>query len=97
MSHYFIAQIKILDEKEYQKYIDKADEVFNKHKGKYLVVDNTPVILEGSWDYTRTILIRFNSKSDFDEWYNSTDYQEILKYRLSAAVCDSILVEGLGE
>jgi len=52
-------------------------------------------IVEGCWNYTRTVLIRFNNKNDFDEWYNSKDYQDILKHRLKAADCDTILIKGL--
>ena len=96
MSFYFIAQIKINDPEEYQKYIDGAAEIFKKYKGKYLAVDNNPVILEGNWDYTRSVIIRFECKEDFEAWYDSEEYQEILKYRLKAADCDTILVEGLG-
>ena len=95
MSYYFIAQIKINDEKEYQKYIDKAGEVFKKYKGKYLAVDNKPELLEGKWDYTRTVLIEFNNREDFNTWYHSPEYQNILKHRLKAATCDTILVKGL--
>ena len=95
MSYYFIAQIRIKDEIEYQKYLDNADNIFRKYKGEYLSVDNNPQIVEGSWNYTRTVLIRFNNKNDFDEWYNSKDYQDILKHRLKAADCDTILVKGL--
>ena len=95
MSYYFVAQIKIIDEKEYQKYIDNAGDIFKKYKGEYLAVDNNPQILEGNWNYTRTIMIKFVSFNDFDEWYNSADYQTILKYRLKAADCDTILVKGL--
>ena len=95
MSYYFVAQIKIIDEKEYQKYIDNAGDIFKKYKGEYLAVDNNPQILEGDWNYTRTVLIRFESFNDFDDWYNSADYQKILKYRLKAADCDTILVKGL--
>jgi len=95
MSYYFIAQIRIKDEIEYQKYLDNADNIFRKYKGEYLSVDNNPQIVEGSWNYTRTVLIRFNNKNDFDEWYNSKDYQDILKHRLKAADCDTILIKGL--
>jgi uncharacterized protein (DUF1330 family) len=95
MSYYFIAQIRINNEIEYQKYIDKARAVFKRYNGKYLAVDNNPIILEGSWKYTRTALIAFESKNDFDAWYDSDDYQTILKYRLKAAECDTILVKGL--
>ena len=71
MSYYFIAQIKIKDHKVYQKYLDKAEEVFKKFNGKYLVVDDQPDILEGDWNYTRTVVIKFNNRKDFDAWYNS--------------------------
>ena len=94
---YFIAQIKIKDKTEYQKYINEAEEIFSKYNGKYLAVDDNPIILEGNWNYTRTVLIKFENKDDFEKWYNSKEYKEILKYRLSAAKCDTILVEGLEE
>lgn len=94
MSYYFIAQIKINNETEYQKYIDEVEGVFKKFKGEYLAVDNSPILLEGNWDYSRSVLIKFDSKKDFDEWYYSKEYQEILKYRLTSAKCDSILVKG---
>ena len=95
MAYFFIAQIKINDPTGYQKYIAKAGEIFSKYRGKYLAVDNNPEVLEGRWDYTRTVLIRFDSKEDFDDWYHSKEYQEILKYRLNAAECDTLLVEGV--
>lgn len=97
MSYYFSAQIKIDDPKGYEEYVSRTDDVFSKYKGEYLCVDNCPVVLEGEWNYTRSILIRFDSKEDFQAWYNSEDYQNILKYRLSAAQCDSILIKGLDE
>jgi uncharacterized protein (DUF1330 family) len=95
MDYYFIANIRIRDEKEYQLYLDEADDIFKRYKGEYLSVDNNPVILEGNWDYTRTVLIKFSSRSDFNAWYNSEAYQKILRHRLNAADCDSLLVEGL--
>lgn len=95
MSYYFIANIRIHDTDEYQKYIDKAGAIFKKYKGEYLVVDNEPQLLEGKWNYTRSVLIRFDTKEDFNDWYNSDEYQRILKHRLNGADCDTILVQGI--
>lgn len=95
MSYYFVAHIKIEKDEEYQKYIDKVEGIFKKYKGKYLAVDNNPEILEGDWNYTRTVLISFNNKNDFNDWYSSVEYQEILKHRLKGAICDTVLVKGL--
>jgi uncharacterized protein (DUF1330 family) len=97
MSYFFIAQIKINDNIEYQKYIDKSESVFSKYNGEYVVVDNNTEILEGDWKYERLVMIKFNSKEDFNAWYNSLEYQQILKHRLKAANCDSILVKDLKE
>jgi uncharacterized protein (DUF1330 family) len=94
MSYYFIANIKIKNLDEYKKYLNEASEIFSKYNGKYLAVDDKPQILEGKWNYTRTVLIEFKSKEDFEMWYNSDDYQRILKYRLKASECDTILVSG---
>ena len=93
--YYFIAHIKINDSREYQKYMDKAGQVFQKYNGRYLVVDNDPEILEGEWAYTRVVLIQFESEPDFKNWYFSDEYQQILKHRLNAADCDTILAKGL--
>ncbi len=95
MKYYFLAQIRINDEEEYQKYLDQAGHVFSRFNGEYLAVDNAPQLLEGSWDHTRAVLIRFGSKKDFESWYYSEEYQEILKFRLAASDCDTILVQGL--
>ncbi len=95
MKYYFVANIKIKNQKEYQKYLDKADEVFSKFKGRYLSADSSPTRLEGKWNYSKSVIIEFRNKKDFEDWYFSDEYQKILKFRLNASECDSILVEGL--
>ena len=97
MTHYFAAQIKINDPAEYQKYLDRFDDIFSQYKGEYLAIDESPTLLEGVWNYTKSVLIKFNSKQDFEDWYYSDDYQSILKHRLKASKCDTILIEGLDE
>jgi uncharacterized protein (DUF1330 family) len=95
MAHYFVAQIKIRNQKEYDKYLENFDEIFSEYNGEYLAIDESPVVLEGNWDYTKSVLIRFPSKEDFEAWYYSARYQNILKYRLNSSKCDTILLEGV--
>jgi uncharacterized protein (DUF1330 family) len=95
MIHYFVAQIKINNPHEYEKYLDKFDDIFSKYKGEYLAIDESPTVLEGSWDYTKSVLVKFDSKQDFEDWYFSDEYQMILKYRLNSSKCDTILLEGV--
>ena len=95
MIHYFYAQIKINDSDEYEKYLEKFDEIFSRYKGEFLAIDESPALLEGGWNYSKSVLIKFNSKQEFEDWYYSDDYQSILKHRLKAAKCDTILMEGM--
>ena len=93
MSCYFIANIKINDEETYRKYLAGAKNVFQKFKGKYRVVTENPEVREGEWNYTKVVLIEFPSKKDLDDWYYSGEYQALLKYRIEAADCDTVVVE----
>jgi uncharacterized protein (DUF1330 family) len=95
MTHYFVAQIKIHNPEEYEKYLDGFDEIFSRYKGEYLAIDESPSLLEGEWNYTKSVLIKFKTKKDFEDWYYSPDYQKILKHRLNASKCDTILLKGL--
>lgn len=95
MKAYFVAQIKINDPEEYKKYLDGVDEVFAKFKGKYLAVDTDPQVIEGNWNYDRLVLIEFPNKIELERWYNSEEYKNILKHRLIAANCASLIVKGL--
>jgi len=85
MSYYFMAAIHVRDEAGYQKYLERTDEVFARYGGTYLAVDEQAILLEGKWEPGRAVLIRFDSKEDFDAWYFSDAYQEILQYRLQAS------------
>jgi uncharacterized protein (DUF1330 family) len=95
MSYYFVANIRIHDPEEYKKYIDGAGPVFKKYGGRYLAVDDKPEVLEGEWSYNRSVIIEFPSRDNFIQWYHSPEYQDIVKYRLTAADCDTILVKGM--
>jgi uncharacterized protein (DUF1330 family) len=94
MNAYFVANIRIHDRQEYDKYLASVDDVFAKFNGKYLAVDDHPSVLEGGWNYTKAVLIRFPSEKDLLAWYESDEYQQILKHRLGGAHCDAILVHG---
>ena len=94
MSYYFVSYININDDEEYQRYVNEVDEISAKFNGKYLALDDNPKILEGNWGYSRTVIIKFNTETEFNDWYYSEEYQRILKFRLNASKCDTILIKG---
>ncbi len=95
MAFYFVAHTRIIDPNEYARYLERFDEIFSKFKGQYIAIDECPVIIEGNRNYNKSVLIKFHSREDFEDWFNSEDYREIMKHRLKSSESDIILVEGV--
>ena len=94
MSTYFVAQIKIHDLKEYEKYLAGFDEVFSKYDAEVVLVDDDPEVLEGDWPYSRMVLIRFISREEAQRWYRSPEYQKLAQHRFTASDSVAVFVEG---
>jgi len=95
MSVYTIALLNISDRNEYAKYEQGFMEIFNRYSGKLLAVDEAPVVLEGTWPHTRTVLIEFPSQVELDRWYHSDAYQALAKHRFAASQASIAVVKSL--
>ena len=95
MSYFLIAQIDIVDRNGYQKYETGFIEIFSRFGGTMLAVDEQPKLLEGSWPYTRTVLISFPSEEDAMKWYQSDAYQALAQHRFDSSSANIIGVTGL--
>ena len=60
-----------------------------------LSVDEEPTILQGDFDFTRSVLIEFPSAEQAMAWMTSPEYQEIAQHRLEASVGNAIMVKKL--
>ena len=97
MSVYLIVQITIADREEYALYEAGFMEVFMKHGGTMLSVDESPTVIEGDWTASRSVLIRFPSDDAAMNWYNSPEYQNLAKHRFKASTGNCILVQGFDQ
>jgi uncharacterized protein (DUF1330 family) len=70
------------------------DRVFKNYNGEVVAVDDSPAVLEGTWPYTRTVVIRFPSQAEAMRWYESAEYQQLAKHRHKASRADIIIVKG---
>jgi uncharacterized protein (DUF1330 family) len=95
MAVYIIAQIQINDRDEYGKYEAGFLEIFSKSPGEILVVSEDPIILEGDWPYTRTVVVKFPSAEDAMSWYKSDEYQALAQHRFRASSGNIIMVDQL--
>lgn len=95
MTHYIVAQIDIVDRETYAKYEAGFMEIFVKYDGTMLAVDEDPKLLEGSWPYTRTVLISFPSQEQAMDWYQSDEYQALAQHRFASSSANISVIKGL--
>ena len=91
---YLLAKLTITDQEAYGTYRSGFGNVFQQYGGEILAVSTDPTVLEGEWEATTTVLIRFDSRAEALEWYNSDGYQELVRIRQSASSGDFILMDG---
>ena len=82
MAGYVIAQINLKNKEGYKEYVDKVPAIIKNFGGKYLVKAGEFKSIEGKWDFTRNVVIKFPSYEKALEWYNSDEYNQIKNLRL---------------
>ncbi len=95
MTVYAIAQGKIEDRERFNQYSAEATPTLIAPDANVLALDESPVIVEGSVDYPRTVVIEFESETAFRRWYDSPEYTAAREHRLDAAKGTFILVKAL--
>ena len=95
MPGYVIFNIDIKKPNEYKKYVEKVTPIANKFGGKYIVRGGEAEVIEGTWTYPRTIIIKFPSYEKALEWYSSEEYKPIKKIRLDNSVSNGIIIKGV--
>ena len=71
MSVYIIAQLKFTRRELYDRYQSRFMGVFKKFKGKLLVADAHPVVLEGEWPRDKVVIMEFPDDAAAQEFQNS--------------------------
>ena len=59
MAVYIVAQLKFTRREFYDRYQSRFMDVFKKFKGKLLVADARPVVLEGEWPHDKIVIMEF--------------------------------------
>ncbi len=95
MSGYAIFNIEIKKPEEYKKYVEKVKPLAEKFGGDYIIRGGETVVLEGTWTYPRTVVIKFPSYEKALEWYNSDEYKPIKQIRLENSIGNGIIIRGV--
>jgi len=95
MSVYIIAQLKFTRRELYDRYQSRFMDVFKKFKGKVLVADAHPVVLEGDWPRDKVVILEFPDDASAQEFHLSPEYQEIAVDRKAGADGIVLTVRGM--
>ena len=95
MSVYVIAQLKFTRRELYDRYQSRFADVFRKFKGRVLVADEHPVVLEGDWGRDKVVILEFPDDAAAQEFQTSPEYREIAIDRKAGADAIVLTVRGL--
>jgi uncharacterized protein (DUF1330 family) len=93
---YVIVQLKMTDRAAYDRYQARFLDVFRKFQGRLLSADETPAVMEGTWDRDKLVLMSFPDEAAFRAWADSPEYLEISKDRKASADGIVLLARGFG-
>jgi uncharacterized protein (DUF1330 family) len=92
---FVVVQIAINDRDKYHQYETAGHlEIFDRFGGKLVAVDEDVDVIEGSWPFTRTVLIEFPSKEQARSWYESGEYQAVVGLRHGSASSNLVIATG---
>jgi uncharacterized protein (DUF1330 family) len=95
VSVYIIAQLKFTRRELYDRYQARFFDVFRKFKGKVLVAEEQPQVLEGKFERDKVVVLEFPDSAAALEFQESADYAEIAVDRKAGADAVVIMVRGL--
>ena len=91
---YVLAQVDIHDRDTYRLYEAGFGEILRSHDGEVVGGSESPQVLEGDWDVTRTVILRFESVEAALGWYESEAYQKLAENRWRASDANIVLLPG---
>ena len=95
MTVYALAQLTIRDRALYDRYQSRFMDVLKRHKGRVLAADESPRVVEGTWERDKVVLLSFADEAAYFAFADSADYSEIAKDRIAGAKAVVLLVKGI--
>ncbi len=96
MAAYLVVDTLLTNPDLYEQYKAKARPIAEKYGGEYLVRGGALSLKESDlWSPTRLVLVRFPSAEQAESFYESPEYQEVLKISKQSAKRTICLVEGI--
>jgi uncharacterized protein (DUF1330 family) len=93
MPVFFLAEIEVFDVEKYQAYTERASHIVRQYGGEYVFRSDRVVPVSGDWTPRRLIMIRFQSKTDIQRCFGSTEYLQIKYLREQSTKSRSVIID----
>lgn len=94
MAGYLIANLEVTDPAGFEEYRKKVSPLIAQFGGRYLVRGGEVRTLEGNLPIRRLVVLEFPSVEAAQRFYDSPEYQPLLKIRLASTKSDLVLAAG---
>ena len=94
MPCYAVGHITVTNMEGYKEYAAQVPATIEKWGGKYLVRGGHTTVIEGEMVHDRHVVVQWPDRATAEGWYNSPEYQEILKIRLANSHGVMTLMDG---
>jgi uncharacterized protein (DUF1330 family) len=94
MSAYLITNVNVKSNTEFEEYRAKVPALVRKHGGEYLARGGKLLVLEGEWNPTRLVILRFPDLAAVRNLFNDPEYQPLKALRHQVTECE-IVAEGI--
>lgn len=93
-SAYVIANVEVTNPEEYEEYKKLSTIAMKAHGAEVCIRGGKVEVLEGDWNPSRFVMLKFPSMDHARAFYASPEYQAAKQARQGAAVMRMIVVEG---
>ena len=94
---YYVAEFQVTDPESIKPYSAQVESTFKPYSGRYVVRGGVLDVKEGFGAQGRLVMIKFDSLTQAQDWYNSPAYQAIIPIRHRSGNTRGYIVEGLEE
>ena len=95
MAAYILVDCKVTDPARYETYKKLAEAAISRHGGRYLVRGGESVLLEGTRQPNRIVVLEFSTLEGAKAFYSSAEYLAARAARAGAAEMTLVAVAGV--
>ena len=95
MAAYMLVDNRVLDQEDFNEYIEKIPQVVASYGGRFLVRGGAIQAVEGDYTPERIVVVEFDSLEQADTYASSPEYLELSVIRNRSTRTSTIIVDGV--